>query len=423
MSNKLINTLCDVVYMYADIWRRELQRLPRSKFYSDKAISRMAFFYTTLLLSLLSASLFSTRVFAVDDIEQYLEELQRAEVEYGAYDQSLADAYLGLGAAYEANQELNEAADAYLRGMHVQRVNNGLFDPGQVVYLEELAELEVGRSNWFDASGHLKTAHAITAKNNSPGSLPVLKAASQLIDLHLKAHAVGAEDWDKHLERADALNQKQFRGVGWSTQDIDFTVERMQRTAYINYESYKVSDSQTKFERRNSRQQPFSSQQQSPTLFPFFRQGKLALENNVYALRDSNADPKLLAHSLAEVGDWYSLFDRGGGARAYYQKAFEIYATSAGEEAATKEFSEPLQIPIFGVEGKESVATKKFEYSLNVTATGRTSDVKLITDKEGFSVRDIRRAFSTVRSLRFRPVLTKDGPITKLDNTLSVRLE
>jgi len=382
----------------------------------------MAFFRITLLLFLSGILLFSTQVFAVDDIEQYLEELQRAEVEYGAYGQSLADAYLGLGAAYEANQELNEAVDAYLRGMHVQRVNNGLFDQGQIVYLEELAELEVGRSNWFDASDHLNTAHAITAKNHPPGSLPVLKAASQLIDLHLKAYAVGAEDLEKHLARADAINQRQFRDVGWKTQDVEFTQERLQRMAYINYEMHKLNASQAEFNQR-SPLQPIAGNHNVPTFFPYFRQGKLALESNVYALRDSHAEPELIAHGLAQIGDWYSLFDRRVGARAYYQKAFDIYATYKGEEAATKEFSEPLQIPIFGVGGAESVATKIFRYSLDVTAGGRARHIKLITDKEGFAVRDIRRALSTVRSLRFRPVLTKDGQIAKLDNRFSVMIE
>ena len=90
----------------------------------------MALFRNTLFFPLAGILLFPTQAFTANDVDQYLEELERAEVQYGAYDQSMADAYFGLGAAYEANQELNEAADAYLRGLHIQRVNNGLFDEG-----------------------------------------------------------------------------------------------------------------------------------------------------------------------------------------------------------------------------------------------------------------------------------------------------
>ncbi|MFT4826502.1 MAG: hypothetical protein ACI9J0_004447, partial [Cryomorphaceae bacterium] len=151
----------------------------------------MALFRNTLFFSFTGILLLPAQVFPADDVEQYLDELRRAEEEYGAYDQSLADSYLGLGSAYEANRELDEAEDAYLRGMHVQRVNNGLFDPGQIVYLEELAELEVGRDNWLEGAEHLTRAHAITTRNHPADSAPVLKSASELIDLHLQAHALG----------------------------------------------------------------------------------------------------------------------------------------------------------------------------------------------------------------------------------------
>jgi len=382
----------------------------------------MAFFRITLLLSLPGILLFSRPILAVDNIGQYLEQLQRAEEEYGAYDQSLADAYLGLGAAYEANQELNEAVDAYLRGMHVQRVNNGLFDPGQIVYLEELADLEMERSNWFDASDHLKRAYLITAENHQPDSLPVLKALSNLIDLHLQAYSLGAEDWDKHLARAATLNQHQFAGSGWINQDLLFTQERLQRTAYINYQVHKLAQSRVELNIPGSFQGN-TNKQNAPTLFPSFRQGKAALENNVYILNEANAEPKLIAQGLAQIGDWHALFDRRNSAIKYYQQAFDVYAHYEGEEAATKEFSEPVRIPTFRFDQAGSLTTKKFQYSLSVTASGRTKDVKLLNEEEGLSVRDLRRALSTAKSVRYRPALTKDGPMAKPDQTLSVLLE
>ncbi len=382
----------------------------------------MALFRNTLFFPLVGILLFPTQAFSASDIDQYLEELQRAEEQYGAYDQSLADAYLGLGAAYEANRELNEAVDAYLRGMHVQRVNNGLFDPGQIVYLEELAELEVGRSNWLEGSDHLTTAHAITVKNHLPGSMPVLKSASELIDLHLRAYSLAVEDSDKHLTRAEYLNENQLKGAGWVNEDINFTQERLQRTAYINYEMFRQGQQQGVYEQRRPNGS-FGKTGNAPGLSPHFSKGKFALQQSVYVLRDANAEPELIAQGLAQIGDWYALFGKSNSARIYYQQAFDLYAASKGDEAATELFSEPLRIPTFRFGDAQSIATKKFRFSLDVTTAGKTSKIKLLTDKEGHTVRDLRRARSTVRAVRFRPVLTKDGPVAKPDSTLSVLLE
>lgn len=382
----------------------------------------MALFRNTLLFSFTSILLLPAQAFPVDNVEQYLGELERAEEEYGAYDQSLADAYLGLGAAYEANLEIDEAEDAFLRGMHVQRVNNGLFDLGQIVYLEELSELEVGRDNWLEGAEHLTRAHAITMKNYPADSAPVLKSSSELIDLHLRAHSLGVEDWDVHLSRADFLNHQQIRSGGWGNEDSTFTQERLQRTAYINYEVYKLSLQQVMYQSR-APQDGFGARSTGPSLLAFFGKGKYALEQNVILLRDTNAGPELVAQGMAQVGDWYLLFDKVNGAKSYYKQAFDVYAGSEGEEAATALFSEPLQIPTFGIPGSESRATKRFRYNLDVTARGQTKRVRLLTDKEGHSVRDLRRASAIVRSAKFRPVLTKDGPAVKLDSSLSVMLE
>lgn len=377
----------------------------------------MALFRNTLFFPLAGILLFPTQAFTANDVDQYLEELERAEVQYGAYDQSMADAYFGLGAAYEANQELNEAADAYLRGLHIQRVNNGLFDEGQIAYLEELAELEVGRSNWLEGSKHLKRAHAITAKNHPPGSMLVQEAASGLIDLHLQAYALGVKDWDKHLDIAHSLNQKQLIRGGWENEDIAFTQERYQLTAYINYKIYVILEEQVQYEHAGANK--FSGH----GLTPYFRQGRMALQANVFALKNADAEPVDVAQGLAQVGDWYALFGQMGSANKYYQEAFDVYAASNGEEAATEQFSEPLRIPTFGIGGTRSNATKKFQYGLDVTAAGRTKNLTLLTDKEGHSVRDLRSARSTMQAMRFRPALSKDGPVAKLDTTITVALE
>jgi hypothetical protein len=90
----------------------------------------------TLVLLLPGTAVANTVVRGADgdgaSVEVYLDALAEANGNAGAFDEAVADIYNGLGSAFLRLRNFEKARDAFHRGMHIQRVNKGLYALAQV---------------------------------------------------------------------------------------------------------------------------------------------------------------------------------------------------------------------------------------------------------------------------------------------------
>jgi hypothetical protein len=70
------------------------------------------------------------------DVDSYLAEIARLELEQGAFSPSLSEQLLGLGMALQQSGLHAEAIAAFKRGVHIARVNDGLYSRSQLPLLE-----------------------------------------------------------------------------------------------------------------------------------------------------------------------------------------------------------------------------------------------------------------------------------------------
>jgi len=77
-----------------------------------------------------------------DPVRDYLDAIERTEAQSSAYSSELSDLYLGLGQHHLDRQEFDEARKAFLRGLQITRVNNGLYATEQTHFMFSIADIE-----------------------------------------------------------------------------------------------------------------------------------------------------------------------------------------------------------------------------------------------------------------------------------------
>jgi hypothetical protein len=151
------------------------------------------------------------------------------------------------------------------------------------------------------------------------------------------------------------------------------------------------------------------------------REGESAALQALKLLDETPDPPKtLLAQVLTELGDWYVTTGKTGTALPYYQRAWPLFAeTMAAGEPNPLAVPRPLlyRPPAAAVRNRgrpdvELVASS-FEFTMNISASGETDRVTLLSsggnsDSDDYRAAQIRR--SLIRAL-FSPRFEHGQPV------------
>jgi len=80
--------------------------------------------------------------------------VQDIEASYGPYDYRLKESLQGLGMQLRQIGKLPEARDAYIRALHVARVNDGLDSEAQISIVEELIDISLKLEDFAEVNNH-----------------------------------------------------------------------------------------------------------------------------------------------------------------------------------------------------------------------------------------------------------------------------
>ncbi len=366
------------------------------------------------------------RVVSAKSVEAYLIALEQAEAEFGAYGEASADIYIGLGNALLENKEFDKARDAFSRGMQIQRVNFGLYDLSQIPYLTLLADTAKSQSDWRSAATFLHQASVIQKHNSDVTGLFLLESLQQRIDLHLLAyaHIGGSEEGFKHLEQAYMvdLREVQTHLPDPATQLEGYLASR-EKTAIINYEmavfNLAAPVAKTSFSSMGGN----ATDNAYKNMDNYYVSGRKSLASVVEAVENHADDPRRLANAYINLADWYIMFDKTNSAVKNYKKAYKIAAMlQNGDEIAEKLFSNPVILPRFNLPGPPSQIKDAHQlmYSLTVSRYGKAFAIKLLDDNDDVPVSTLRRGREYLKSVRFRPRLGLEGPMTIQNHVISI---
>jgi len=158
-----------------------------------------------------------------------------------------------------------------------------------------------------------------------------------------------------------------------------------------------------------------------------FQAGELALREIVnYYSKQEGAEYELAA-ALADLGDWFLMFERRRTAQGLYAEAMEVLAGSANEEESMQKlFGQVVPIPTFAnsvenlltkpittAEGK-SLTSDYVDVVFDVSPNGTTRNIEILSEETDYNSSQFSRLERVVRNGYFRPLMV-DGELVRSD--------
>ena len=364
----------------------------------------------------------------MDQVNEYLFAIDRAEASSNAYSPELADLYLGLGQSLVQRQEFEDAKEAFQQGMQIVRVNFGLNSPEQTNYLFWIANIESELGNRRDVDQVMENIYLINARNygaDAPEMIPVL---DRMLGWYMNHRPLESpETRFADMERAELLAGRKA-GILEMHYGLDDrqTAQVYRQIGQIHWQTARYVLSQGMSIERGL-VVAVGSPPQNPNARAISVKSLVGNGRDAFAkVADCvNADPSRSqlerAEAIAQLGDWDLAFGRRRTAAESYAQAYALLAADPDYRGlADAYFSAPTPVrfmqedllPRESPVGKTSATVKVV---MTVTEGGRPLNVDIIEPPESFPADHVRLMKRMVSNMRFRPMLSKGSPVEAVD--------
>jgi len=272
----------------------------------------------------------------------YRNYIQSMETSGGAFASGLTEQLLGLGLNLQALDRHAEAAAVLKRGVHVSRVQSGLYSADQIPVLRAEIRSLIALQRFDEVDEHQRYLARVESEalEGSAASIAALLDqgawAEQAWELKLgeqEAHLEHlARSWDYYLL---AYNQS-VKLYGDQSPELLKSLEGMLRLQYRFANLQRQSASQSSFGNSNYRQ--------TTALGGAFRRGEAVL-STIYGLKLQNGSSAgEQASDLTRLGDWAWWMGKRSNARKYYEQAWHrvtLPPTDTQDESGATEEQAP----------------------------------------------------------------------------------
>ena len=272
----------------------------------------------------------------------YRNYIQSMETSGGAFASGLTEQLLGLGLNLQALDRHAEAAAVLKRGVHVSRVQSGLYSADQIPVLRAEIRSLIALQRFDEVDEHQRYLARVESEalEGSAASIAALLDqgawAEQAWELKLgeqEAHLEHlARSWDYYLL---AYNQS-VKLYGDQSPELLKSLEGMLRLQYRFANLQRQSASQSSFGNSNYRQ--------TTALGGAFRRGEAVL-STIYGLKLQNGSSAgEQASDLTRLGDWAWWMGKRSNARKYYEQAWHrvtLPPTDTQDESGANEEQAP----------------------------------------------------------------------------------
>ena len=268
----------------------------------------------------------------------YRSYIESMETNGGAFAPGLTEQLLGLGLNLQALDRHAEAAKVLKRGVHVSRVQSGLYAAGQIPLLraEIRSLIALGRFDEVDEHQRYLARVESEALTGTPASIAALidqgEWAEQAWDLRLGDQEAHPEHLARSWEYYRLAYNQSTQLYGERSLELLKPLEGMLRV------QYRFADLQ----RENASGSAFdgTSYRQTSALGGAYRRGEAVLSTifGLKLLNGSSAGEQ--ARDLTRLGDWARWMGRRSDSRSYYDKAWRritpppVVPEVAGAEAS-----------------------------------------------------------------------------------------
>ena len=250
----------------------------------------------------------------------YRSYIESMETNAGAFAPGLTEQLLGLGLNLQALDRHAEAAKVLKRGVHVSRVQSGLYAADQIPLLraEIRSLIALGRFDEVDEHQRYLARVESEALTGTPASIAALidqgEWAEQAWDLRLGDQEAHPEHLARSWEYYRLAYNQSSQLYGERSLELLKPLEGMLRL------QYRFADLQ----RENASNSPFdgTSYRQTSALGGAYRRGEAVL-STIFGLKMVNGSSAgEQARDLTRLGDWARWMGRRSDSRSYYDKAW-----------------------------------------------------------------------------------------------------
>lgn len=369
--------------------------------------------------------------FSHNPANQYLDAIDNIEAEYGPYATELTDLYLGLGQALLKSGEFEQARDAFHRSVLVVRVNSGPNSPEQTNHLYRLANIATTLGELRAADEVLQNIYFINSTyygEDSPEMLPVLERMYQWYMVTRPPGSLKLDygDYDRMVEMTEemALISEEAKGLNHPDTasayrcyaEAQFQMVRHLTGAgmALTPESYTILTT--------GLATPLSFE--SDSVYKHYKKGLKAFNIYLESIQATESTTPLeYAEALADLGDWYLLFDKPGRSRKLYEQGYHVLKQSEQyADLADGYMSHPKPahfiinpLPDFLENAVTGLHEMSLDISITVTNYGSVHSIEVVKAPESMTKNDLREIKMQVRSIPFRPAMKEGEVVTTKD--------
>lgn len=361
-------------------------------------------------------------------INQYLASVKTLEAGYGVYDQGLGEVLLSLGLAYQHQDRHQEALAVLERSLHISRINEGLYSPGQLKILDLIIDSNhaVGDREALDQNYHyLYWVNRRNFGDDDPRLLPVIDRVGEW---YLDAYQLDPNpETFRHLIKATQLYNHAIAIIeshyGPNDERLLHPLYGLVLANYLIYShalSVNSEDEELFRISTRPRAQELSERQLAiqNMIVRSYRNGKNALQR-VIEIYDNNQEISTgsPAQAMVYLGDWYLLFHKRDTAMKSYKMAYKLMDENETPEAEVNGLlDKPQRLPSLQLpwrdNGEEESENQNYVIAaFDVTKSGRTRNIRIIESNPADNPGLRRRTKSTIKATLFRPRFQDGEPV------------
>jgi hypothetical protein len=350
----------------------------------------------------------------------YIADLESRE---GPYAPGLAEQLLGLGVALQEQGLHGEAVKVFKRGVHLSRINTGLYSSDQIPLLQRQISSHIANREYEAADERQYYLYRVQRKLYQPGAPQLSSAMLQRAEWQRQAYFLSIGEvsftrllsmWDLYSRALSNIAQNEGSYSNSLLQPLTGLLE----TQYL-ISSY-TGEASGGFE-MNGGDQGGSANEGRFTMVRLsnYKQGQAVINamHEVYTFNEPESSP-LPAETTLLMGDWHLWHRKGESAIGSYQQAWDQLATLPdGERTLQQVFATPILLP----NGPDSTGELEppaeisgyAEVSYSIDERGRVIDLELLSAEllNETSTKEPTRLMRRIKGSIYRPRFENREPV------------
>ena len=369
---------------------------------------------------------------------EYRDLIAQTETAGGAWSADLVEQLSAIGSIQQSQGDHLSALRSFDRAMHVTRVNAGLDTVNQIPIVQNMIASHSELKQWSEVDTYQNYLFYIQQRAYGPDDPRIIPILKQLGEWNMQAFEIGFGDTlglrlsaaqllfnaaarlvELHYGRSDERYVPYLRNVVLSAYQVARNPQLMSELSSPELRGDQAVLAAMVNERLPRRPAGFISGEQALQSIISYRQE----QNDVYAL----------AESIAELADWYLMYEQRRAAEELYLSAWSLLAEEHDSEALQQSlFGAVIAIPMIITEprmvdrralgqGPESLAEGFVDLSFTVTRNGSVRKINVLSEENPQNIIQFGSVARALRSFVFRPVLQDGVPVTTENNCFRVR--